>query len=224
MDLSGFDIFVIAAVVLVILTLVAGIKTVPQGYRYTVERFGRYTRTLEPGLNIITPFIERIGARMNVMEQVLDIPTQEVITKDNASVSSDAVAFYQVLNAAQAAYQIANLEFAIQNLTMTNIRSVMGSMDLDELLSNRDAINDRLLRVVDDVQIVFEPLIDALSQDQGRITEEIKHARHEIVLANEQVLDGTCRWTGVLRSVITFDNFRSGANRYVLQRTFRALR
>ncbi|WP_427928761.1 SPFH domain-containing protein [Agrobacterium cavarae] len=150
MDLSGFDIFVIAAVVLVILTLVAGIKTVPQGYRYTVERFGRYTRTLEPGLNIITPFIERIGARMNVMEQVLDIPTQEVITKDNASVSSDAVAFYQVLNAAQAAYQIANLEFAIQNLTMTNIRSVMGSMDLDELLSNRDAINDRLLRVVDE--------------------------------------------------------------------------
>ncbi|NNH33182.1 SPFH/Band 7/PHB domain protein, partial [Rhizobium sp. SEMIA 4085] len=150
MILGGFDIVVIALVVFVILVLFAGIKTVPQGYRYTIERFGRYTRTLEPGLNIITPFIERIGARMNVMEQVLDVPTQEVITRDNASVAADAVAFYQVLNAAQAAYQVSNLENAVLNLTMTNIRSVMGSMDLDELLSNRDAINDRLLRVVDD--------------------------------------------------------------------------
>jgi regulator of protease activity HflC (stomatin/prohibitin superfamily) len=150
MILDGFDIVVLALVLLVILVLFAGIKTVPQGYRYTVERFGRYTRTLDPGLNIITPFIERVGARMNVMEQVLDIPTQEVITKDNASVSADAVAFYQVLNPAQAAYEISNLENAIQNLTMTNIRSVMGSMDLDALLSNRDVINERLLRVVDE--------------------------------------------------------------------------
>ncbi|AIC28936.1 protein QmcA [Rhizobium etli bv. mimosae str. IE4771] len=147
---GGFDIVVIVLVIFVILVLFAGIKTVPQGYRYTIERFGRYTRTLEPGLNLITPFIERVGARMNVMEQVLDVPTQEVITKDNASVSADAVAFYQVLNAAQAAYQVSHLENAILNLTMTNIRSVMGSMDLDELLSNRDAINDRLLRVVDE--------------------------------------------------------------------------
>lgn len=149
-NIYGFDITVIAFVVLIILILLAGIKTVPQGYRYTVERFGRYTRTLEPGLNVIVPFIERLGSKMNVMEQVLDIPTQEVITRDNASVSADAVAFYQVLNPAQAAYQISNLQNAIQNLTMTNIRSVMGSMDLDELLSNRDAINDRLLRVVDE--------------------------------------------------------------------------
>jgi regulator of protease activity HflC (stomatin/prohibitin superfamily) len=150
MSLGGFDIFVIGIVVLAILLLFALVKTVPQGYAFTVERFGKYTRTLQPGLNILTPFIERIGARMNVMEQVLDIPTQEVITKDNASVSADAVAFYQVLNPAQAAYQITNLENAIQNLTMTNIRSVMGSMDLDELLSNRDVINERLLRVVDE--------------------------------------------------------------------------
>ncbi|CDN55334.1 Membrane protease subunit protein [Neorhizobium galegae bv. officinalis bv. officinalis str. HAMBI 1141] len=148
--LGGFDIVVIGVVVLIILVLFAGIKTVPQGYRYTVERFGRYTRTLDPGLNLLTPFIERIGVRMNVMEQVLSIPTQEVITKDNASVSADAVSFYQVLNPAQAAYQISNLENAIQNLTMTNIRSVMGSMDLDELLSNREVINERLLRVVDE--------------------------------------------------------------------------
>lgn len=150
MSLDGLDIFVVALVVLVLWLLFAGIKTVPQGYQYTVERFGRYTRTLQPGLNLIIPFFDRIGARMNVMEQVLDVPTQEVITRDNASVSADAVAFYQVLNAAQAAYQVANLENAILNMTMTNIRSVMGSMDLDELLSNRDAINDRLLHVVDE--------------------------------------------------------------------------
>jgi regulator of protease activity HflC (stomatin/prohibitin superfamily) len=150
MDFAGLDIVVIALVVLVILILFAGIKTIPQGYQYTVERFGRYTRTLQPGLNLIIPFIDRIGAKMNVMEQVLDIPTQEVITRDNASVAADGVAFYQVLNAAQAAYQVANLQNAILNLTMTNIRSVMGSMDLDELLSNRDVINDKLLRVVDE--------------------------------------------------------------------------
>ncbi len=150
MPLAGLDIAVIAFVVFVILVLFAGIKTVPQGFRYTVERFGRYTRTLEPGLNLIIPFIDKIGARMNVMEQVLDVPTQEVITRDNASCSADAVAFYQVLNAAEAAYQVSNLESAILNLTMTNIRSVMGSMDLDELLSNRDTINDKLLRVVDE--------------------------------------------------------------------------
>ncbi|WP_349435818.1 SPFH domain-containing protein [Pararhizobium sp. A13] len=150
MPLAGLDIAVIVLVVLAILVIFKGVKTVPQGYRYTVERFGRYTKTLEPGLNIIIPFIDGIGARMNVMEQVLDVPTQEVITRDNASVSADAVAFYQVLNAAEAAYQVSDLQTAILNLTMTNIRSVMGSMDLDELLSNRDTINDKLLRVVDE--------------------------------------------------------------------------
>ena len=150
MGFSGFDIVIAVLVVFVLLIIFAGIKTVPQGNNFTVERFGRYTRTLTPGLNLIIPFIDRVGARMNMMEQVLDVPTQEVITRDNAIVAVDGVAFYQVLNAAQAAYQVAGLQNAILNLTMTNIRSVMGSMDLDELLSNRDAINDRLLKIVDD--------------------------------------------------------------------------
>ncbi len=150
MPFSGFDIVIPVLVILVLVLLFAGIKTVPQGYNYTVERFGRYTKTLTPGLNLIIPFFDRIGAKLNMMEQVLDVPTQEVITRDNAIVAVDGVAFYQVLNAPQAAYQVAGLQNAILNLTMTNIRTVMGSMDLDELLSNRDAINERLLRVVDE--------------------------------------------------------------------------
>jgi regulator of protease activity HflC (stomatin/prohibitin superfamily) len=145
----GLDIFVIVFVGLVILTLFAGVKTVGQGYNWTVERFGRYTRTLAPGLNLIVPFIDRIGRKINVMEQVVDIPQQEVITKDNATVTVDGVAFYQVFDAAKASYEVSNLDQGIVTLTMTNIRSVMGAMDLDQMLSHRDEINERLLRVVD---------------------------------------------------------------------------
>ncbi len=147
--MSGFDIFAVALLFVVVVTLFAGVKTVNQGYDWTVERFGKYTRTLEPGLNIIVPYFDRIGRRVNMMEQVIDIPEQEVITKDNATVTVDGVAFFQVFDAAKASYEVANLNQAIVTLTMTNIRSVMGAMDLDQVLSHRDEINERLLRVVD---------------------------------------------------------------------------
>jgi regulator of protease activity HflC (stomatin/prohibitin superfamily) len=148
--LSGFAIFVIVVVVLAIILVAMGINVVAQGYEYTVERFGRYTRTLPPGLGVIFPIVDRIGAKMNMMETVLDVPSQEVITRDNALVQVDGVVFFQVLDAAKAAYEVNNLQHAILNLTMTNVRTVMGSMDLDQLLSQRDHINAQLLQVVDD--------------------------------------------------------------------------
>jgi regulator of protease activity HflC (stomatin/prohibitin superfamily) len=145
-----FTLFVLVVVGVAVVFVAMGVTTVPQGAEYTVERFGRYMRTLRPGLHVITPFVERIGARLNMMEQVLDVDPQEVITRDNAMVRVDGVVFFQILDAAKAAYEITDLQRAITNLTMTNVRTVMGSMDLDELLSQRDRINAQLLHVVDD--------------------------------------------------------------------------
>jgi regulator of protease activity HflC (stomatin/prohibitin superfamily) len=144
---SGSALFLLFFAIILILMMV---KAIPQGEEWTVERFGRYTRTLKPGLNFLIPFMDKVGAKINMMETVLDIETQEVITKDNAMIMADAVTFYQVVDAPKAAYEVLDLRRALSNLSQTNIRSVLGSMDLDQSLSNREMINAKLLSVIDE--------------------------------------------------------------------------
>ncbi len=211
--LDGFSIFTVIIVLLAVLTLYLGVKTVPQGYNWTVERFGRYTKILMPGLNLIVPFVDQIGRKMNVMEQVIDIPRQDVISKDNASVTVDGLAFFQVFDAAKASYEVAFLDQAIVKLAITNIRSVMGSMDLDQMLSHRDEINERLLRVVDAAvspwgvkvnRIEIKDIVPPadLVQAMGRQMKAEREKRAEILTAEGQRQSAILRAEGAKQSQI----------------------
>ncbi len=164
-------------VALALFLVVNVIKIVPQGREFTVERFGRYTRTLKPGISILTPFVESIGRRVNMMEQVLDVPQQEVITKDNVSVKVDAIVFIQVMEASQAAYRVDNLMYAITQLAQTNLRTVVGSMELDEVLAQRDQINTRLLSTIDHATRTVGRQ-DRPHRDQGPDAAGRHHQRH----------------------------------------------
>jgi len=155
MEISAGLIIAVLFLLLVGITIFAGVKTVPQGQQWTVERLGKYIRTLTPGLSVIIPYVDRIGHKLSLMETVLDIPSQEVITRDNATVTADGVVFFQVLDPVKAAYEVQDLLFALSSLAMTNVRSVIGAMDLDEVLSQRDQINRRLLSVVDQATLAW---------------------------------------------------------------------
>ena len=174
--MTPFLTFAIIVAVVALLTLYAGIKTVPQGENWTVERFGRYTRTLDSGLRVIVPFIDRIGRKLSIMEQVLDVPAQTVITKDNAAVIADGVVFYRIDDIARAAYQVQNLEQAIVNLTTTNLRSVIGSMDLDDTLSKRAEINEILLGIIDEATNPWGAKIIRIEIRDLRMSDELQDA------------------------------------------------
>ena len=179
-------IFFAVILFIVIMVLYRGIKTVPQGYQWTIERFGRYQSTLKPGLHVINPFIDRVGRRINVQETVLEVPAQNVITKDNASVVVDGIVFYQVLDASKAAYEVQNLSNAIINITMTNIRTAIGTLDLDETLSHRDQINDRLLRVLDSATEPWGTKVTRVELKDVRPPEDVQLAMAKQLTADRE--------------------------------------
>jgi regulator of protease activity HflC (stomatin/prohibitin superfamily) len=200
--LSGVTIFVLVLLIVVIGIIARGVRTVPQGYQWTVERFGRYRETLMPGLRIINPFIDTIGRKINVQETVLEIPAQNVITKDNASVVVDGIVFYQVLDASRAAYEVRNLQAAVTNITMTNIRTAIGALDLDETLSKRDEINERLLRVLDAATETWGTKVTRVELKDVRPPEDVQVSMAKQLTADRERRAAVLRAEGIKQAAI----------------------
>jgi regulator of protease activity HflC (stomatin/prohibitin superfamily) len=199
---SGFFVFLVALAVIVLSIVARGVRTVPQGSQWTVERFGRYRATLTPGLHLVNPFIDRIGRKINVQETVLEIPAQNVITKDNASVTVDGIVFYQVVDPSRAAYEVQNLEQAIVNITMTNIRTAIGSLDLDQTLSQRDEINDRLLHVLDTATHPWGTKITRVELKDVRPPEDVQISMAKQLTADREKRAAVLRAEGVKQAQI----------------------
>jgi regulator of protease activity HflC (stomatin/prohibitin superfamily) len=200
--LSGIAIFLIVVLVVVLAIIARGVRTVPQGYQWTIERFGRYRVTLEPGLRLINPFIDRVGHKINVQEAVLEIPAQNVITKDNASVVVDGILFYQVLDASRAAYEVQDLKAAVINITMTNIRTAIGALDLDETLSKRDEINERLLRVLDAATETWGTKVTRVELKDVRPPEDVQISMAKQLTADRERRAAVLRAEGVKQAAI----------------------
>lgn len=199
---SGFLIFLLVVAVIVLAVIARGVRTVPQGYQWTVERFGRYRITLQPGLRLLNPFIDGIGRKVNVQETVLEIPAQNVITKDNASVVVDGIVFYQVIDAARASYEVQNLELAVTNITMTNIRTAIGALDLDETLSKRDEINERLLRVLDAATEPWGTKITRVELKDVRPPEDVQVSMAKQLTADRERRAAILRAEGIKQAAI----------------------
>lgn len=211
--MDPFSIFIGAIAVLGFVLIASGVKIVPQAQEWTVQRFGRYTKTLDPGLSLVVPFVDRVGFKLSLRETVLDIPSQDVISLDNATITADAVAFYQIVDSARAAYEVRDIERAISNLAMTNIRTVIGSMSLDDVLSKRDDINDRLLRVIDSatnpwgIKVTRVEIKDLtpphdLVQAMGRQMKAEREKRAEILQAEGEKTSAVLRAEGLKQSAI----------------------
>jgi regulator of protease activity HflC (stomatin/prohibitin superfamily) len=199
---SGFFILLAVVLVVVVVMIAKGVRTVPQGYEWTVERFGRYRVTLSPGLRLVNPFTDKIGRKINVQETVLEIPAQNVITKDNASVIVDGIVFYQVIDASRAAYEVQNLQSAVSNLTMTNIRTAIGALDLDETLSKRDEINERLLRVLDAATEPWGTKITRVELKDVRPPEDVQLSMAKQLTADRERRAAILRAEGIKQAAI----------------------
>lgn len=200
--MNGVLIFLIVLAVVVLAVIARGVRTVPQGYQWTVERFGRYRVTLQPGLRLVNPFIDAIGRKINVQETVLEIPAQNVITKDNASVIVDGIVFYQVIDASRASYEVQNLQSAVTNITMTNIRTAIGALDLDETLSKRDEINERLLRVLDAATEPWGTKITRVELKDVRPPEDVQLSMAKQLTADRERRAAILRAEGIKQAAI----------------------